>query len=395
MRTHLDESQRRDWLRLMRSENVGPVTFRLLLNRFGSAAESLDALPELSARGGLRRRVQIAAADEIDTELEALAKLGAAMVCAGEPGYPPLLAHTEDAPPLLALRGNRQIAHRPCVAIVGSRNCSATGMKVARILANDLADAGFTVVSGLARGIDRAAHEASLTAGTLAVLAGGLAQIYPQQNRPLANDILDQGLLVSEMPLTHAPRAQDFPRRNRIISGSSLGVVVIEAARRSGSLITARMAAEQNRDVFAVPGSVLDSRADGTNDLIRKGATLITSASHITEAVRPQIDALELEAGQTPSGFPRSGHPTLPFDMDDPHGAKPRPLAEERAESGADPHLPDRLFQLLSVAPIDLDSLCREAGVPVGQAASALLELELAGRVARHSGNRVSRTPEG
>ncbi|MEM8876725.1 MAG: DNA-processing protein DprA [Pseudomonadota bacterium] len=369
-RPHLDSTQRSDWLRLMRSENVGPVTFRLLLNRYGSAQSALDALPELSARGGLPRRVTVATREEADRELEAVAKLGARMVAPGETGYPPLLAQTDASPPLLAVMGDYDAAHHPCIGIVGSRNASAAGLKIARMFASELAEAGCTVVSGLARGIDAAAHEASLDRGTIAVLAGGLANIYPQQNRPLAANIIGAGLLISEMPVSHGPRAQDFPRRNRIISGCCHAIIVVEAAKRSGSLITARLAAEQNRDVFAVPGSILDPRADGTNALIRKGATLVTAASQVIEAIEPQLDRWERQPGQQ-------------LTLDEVAIAMP--------EAPEDPELGTRIIRLLSAAPIDFDTLCREARAPAGQTAGAILELELAGRIMRHPGNRLSR----
>ena len=367
----LDTIQRRDWLRLMRSENVGPVTFRLLLNRYGSALDALDALPELSARGGLPRRVTVASREEADHELEALAKLGGRMVAPGEEGYPPLLTQTDAGPPLLAVIGKTAAAHRPCIGIVGSRNASAAGLKIARMFAGEFAEAGFTVVSGLARGIDTAAHEASLAGGTIAVMAGGLAVIYPERNKPLAAAITEAGLLVSEMPVGHGPRAQDFPRRNRIISGCCHAIIVVEAAKRSGSLITARLAAEQNRDVFAVPGSILDPRADGTNALIRKGATLVTAARQVIEAIQPQLDRWDRP-------------PDAQRALDDVAGAIPEPPE--------DPELGSRIIRLLSAAPIDFDTLCREARAPAGQAAGAILELELAGRIMRHPGNRLSRS---
>src|ERR1700722_4441617 len=257
----LSDIERLNRLRLIRSDNVGPRTFASLLRHFGSARAALDRLPDLARRGGAARAGRICSEADARAELAASEKLGVSLVAPGEAGYPPRLAVLDDAPPLLGVRGALDVLMRPVIAIVGSRNASGAGLKFAGTLAHDLSDAGFVIASGLARGIDQAAHRASLSGGTVAVQAGGAA--------------------ISEMPLGHAPRARDFPRRNRLISGVALGVVVVEAAHRSGSLITARIAAEQGREVFAVPGSPLDPRAAGTNDLIKQGATLTTCAADV------------------------------------------------------------------------------------------------------------------
>jgi DNA processing protein len=241
----LDEAERIDWLRLIRSEHVGPRTFRLLLDRCGSASAALDALPDLARRGGAARPVRIFPRDAALRECDAARRMGVDYVALGEPAYPPRLAMIDDAPPLLAVRGNAGMLGTPAVAIVGSRNASAAGIKIAERIARDLGQAGFAVTSGLARGIDTAAHRASLATGTIAVLAGGQDRIYPPDNAELLAHIVRQSAAISEMPLGWEPRARDFPRRNRLISGLSLGVVVIEAARRSGSLITARFALER------------------------------------------------------------------------------------------------------------------------------------------------------
>ncbi|MBJ7408401.1 MAG: DNA-protecting protein DprA, partial [Bradyrhizobium sp.] len=270
----LTESERIDRLRLIRSDNVGPRTFRSLVDHFGSPRAALERLPDLARRGGAQRSGRIYSADEAKAELAASRKFGIAWRAPGEDGYPARLAMIDDAPPLLAMRGDIKTLMRPMIAIVGSRNASGAGLKFAGVLARELGEAGFIVISGLARGVDQAAHRASVESGTIAVLAGGHDCIYPPEHGDLLAAILDHaGAAISEMPLGHEPRARDFPRRNRLISGAALGVVVVEAAHRSGSLITARMAAEQGREVFAVPGSPLDPRAAGANDLIKQGAT--------------------------------------------------------------------------------------------------------------------------
>src|SRR5580698_11454198 len=285
--TRLTDAQRIDALRLIRSDNVGPRTFRSLVNHFGSARAALQRLPELARRGGADRPGRILSEEDARTEIAAGERIGVHLVAPGEDGYPPRLAELDDAPPLLGVRGVRDVLMRPIIAIVGSRNASAAGLKFAQMLARDLADAGFVITSGLARGIDQAAHRASIEGGTVAVLAGGHDRIYPPEHVDLLSGLLDHGAAISEMPLGYVARAHDFPRRNRLVSGASLGVVVIEAAVRSGSLITARLANEQGREVFAVPGSPLDPRAAGTNGLIKQGATLITEASDVIQAVEP------------------------------------------------------------------------------------------------------------
>jgi len=300
----LSEAERIDRLRLIRSDNVGPRTFRALLDRFGTARAALERLPDLARRGGAARTGRICSADEAKAELAASRKLGVSWLAPGEDGYPPRLGTIDDAPPLLAVRGAITTAMRPMIAIVGSRNASGAGLKFAGQLARELGEAGFVVISGLARGIDQSAHRASVASGTVAVLAGGHDCIYPPEHEDLLAAILDQqGVAISEMPLGHEPRARDFPRRNRLISGASLGVVVVEAAHRSGSLITARMAAEQGREVFAVPGSPLDPRTAGTNALIKQGATMVTEAEDVLAALRPIIGPAVAALRQGASGF--------------------------------------------------------------------------------------------
>ena len=360
--TQLTQAQRIDWLRLIRSDNVGPRTFRSLVNHFGSARTALERLPELARRGGASRHQRIYSESDARAELAAAEQLGISLTAPGEFGYPPRLAVLEDAPPLLGVRGAREVLMRPMIAIVGSRNASGAGLKFAGRLARDLSDAGFVIVSGLARGIDQSAHRASIDGGTVAVLAGGHDQVYPPEHEDLLAAILASGGAISEMPLGHVPRARDFPRRNRLISGAALGVVLVEAAHRSGSLITARIAAEQGREVFAVPGSPLDPRAAGTNDLIKQGATLITEAADVVQAVEPILGR--------------------PIELREPD--------EERLVADPDASDRDRIVGLLGPTPILLDDLIRMADASPAIVRTVLLELELAGRLERHGGGLVS-----
>ncbi len=306
MQSNLTDAQRVEWLRLIRSDNVGPRTFRSLVTHFGSVTAALDALPDLARRGGAARSNRICTQTEAEHEIAAAAKMGVVFKAPGEFGYPPRLARIDDAPPLLGISGSPEAMMRPMIGIVGSRNASGAGLKFAQTLARDLGDAGFVIASGLARGIDQAAHRVALNSGTVAVLAGGLDRVYPPEHESLLAAIISSnGGAISEMPLGHVPRARDFPRRNRLISGLSLGVVVVEAAHRSGSLITARFANEQGREVFAVPGSPIDPRCAGTNHLIKQGATLTTEAADIIDAVRPimghPIEYSAREADEPPS----------------------------------------------------------------------------------------------
>ena len=362
--THLTDEQRIDWLRLIRSDNVGPRTFRSLVNHFGSARAALERLPDLAQRGGASRRPRICSEQDAEAEIEASRDIGVSLVAPTEPFYPPRLAPIDDAPPLLGVRGALEVLARPMIAIVGSRNASGAGLKFTERLARDLGDAGFVIASGLARGIDQAAHRASLDSGTMAVLAGGHDRIYPAEHEDLLRAMLRSGAAISEMPLGHVPRARDFPRRNRLISGVALGVVVVEAAHRSGSLITARIAAEQGREVFAVPGSPLDPRAAGTNDLIKQGATLTTEAADVINAVAPIMERPVELPTREPEGVP---------SYDEPDNS-------ERT----------RIVGLLGPSPIGLDDLIRMAGASPAVVRTVLLELELAGRLERHGGGLVS-----
>jgi DNA processing protein len=362
----LTDSQRLDWLRLIRSEHIGPRTFQSLIKHYGSAHEALRALPDLARRGGTERPGRIFAAEDAERELETARRHGVAYIASAEPDYPARLRMVDDAPPLIGVCGQRDILSNPMIAIVGSRNASGAGTKFAGVIAHDLAQAGFVIVSGLARGIDAAAHRASLQHGTVAVLAGGHGHIYPPEHLGLFKDLLGHGAALSEMPFDWEPRARDFPRRNRLISGLSLGVVIVEAARRSGSLITARMALEQGREVFAVPGSPLDPRAEGTNELLKQGATLVTEAADVLSVLQPILG----QGLETPLREP---------DIESMHGTG-EPEPDERT----------RVIALLGPAPVDTNDLIRLSGARPAMVRMVLLELEIAGKLERQAGGRVT-----
>lgn len=362
----LSDAQRFYWLKLIRTPNIGPVTFRDLINRFGSAALALEALPEMAARGGAKRSIIAPDDAVIEREMEMAQKMGAHFVAIGEPNYPPALRQMEFAPPLISYRGDATVFAKTSIAIVGSRNASAVGLKITKSIASSLAESGYSITSGLARGIDRAAHEASLNTGTIAVLAGGLDQPYPPQNLDLYHQIAEQGgAIVSNMPFGFKARAQDFPRRNALVAALAYGTLVVEAATRSGSLVTARYANEMGRHVYAVPGSPLDPRAEGTNLLIRNGATLVTSADDILEQVSELKQA------------PQYGR-DLFSEPENLMGETPSEIVLER------------ITELLGPAPTDIDDLIRLSNARPDQVHSALLELELAGRIERFTGGRVS-----
>ncbi|MCY1744925.1 DNA-processing protein DprA [Ensifer sp. SL37] len=370
----LTERQKISWLRLIRSDNVGPIAFRDLINHFGTAENALDALPELSRRGGTRQTYRVASVSEVERELEAARRHGAVFIGIGEAAYPSALRQIDGAPPLLAMKGDLSAAGRPSLGIVGSRNASVSGAKFAAMIALDAGRAGYVVTSGLARGIDTAAHRASLDTGTIAALAGGLDRPYPPENVGLLEEITaGRGLAISEMPFGWEPRARDFPRRNRLIAGISLGVAIVEAAHRSGSLITARYAADFGRLVFAVPGSPLDPRCHGTNDLLKQGAIVTTGPDDVIEALAP-LSRLELPLPgvREPDGQARAGVPVSASDRD------------RAAVSTA-----------LGPTPVEIDDIVRHTGLSPAQVYLLLLELDLAGRLDRHAGGLVSlATPE-
>ncbi len=362
----LTDEQKLDWLRLIRSDNIGPRTFRALLNHYGGARAALEAVPDWARRGGASGPVRVCSRADAEREWSESVRRGVALVALGEPDYPTRLGMIDDPPPLIGVRGTTEILDRPAIAVVGSRNASAAGIRLAERLSRDLAAGGLVVASGLARGIDAAAHRATLATGTIAVLGGGHACIYPPEHEGLAGDICATGAVLSEMPLGWEPRGRDFPRRNRLISGLSLGVVIVEAARRSGSLITARMALEQGREVFAVPGSPLDPRAEGTNGLIKQGATLVTEAADVISAIQPILgrDAPEFPA-EEPAGD---------------GGPPPEPAQTDR----------ERIVSLLGPAPASIDDLVRLSQTSPAVVRTVLLELEIAGRLERHGGALVS-----
>jgi DNA processing protein len=364
--TALSDSEKRDWLRLARTQNVGPVTFATLVARFGSAAAALEAVPRLARRGGATD-FKIPSGSDADREIEALAELAGRFIASCEPDFPAGLAALDPPPPVIAALGHAALLSRDMIAIVGARNASALGRKFAANLACALGQLGLVIASGMARGIDAAAHEAALARGTCAVLAGGVDVIYPPENTVLYNRIRAEGLVISEMPMGESPLARHFPRRNRIISGLSCGVVIVEAAEGSGSLITANYALEQGREVFAVPGSPLDPRARGANRLIREGATLTESADDILSVLGPSLG----RAFREPEGF---------LGRDDVSAMSDSEIERVRRV----------LTELLSPAATDVDELIRQCEAPAAVVVSALLELELAGKVRRHPGNRAS-----
>lgn len=353
----------RDRVRLIRSANVGPIVFRQLLARYGTAGKALDALPELIRKGGYQGTA-LCSADEAEDEIAAVEKLGARLLHLDESGYPPLLADLPTAPPVLTVLGKIELLSAPGIGVVGARNASAAAIRFTRQLSADLGVQGFSVVSGMARGIDTAAHQAALPTGTVAAMAGGIDVVYPPENQALYENIAATGAIVCEMALGTRPQARHFPRRNRLISGLSLGLVVVEAAMKSGSLITANYALEQGREVFAVPGSPLDPRCRGTNNLIRQGAVL-------TEGVEDVLNNLP--------DWRRRPAPT----------AQPS-LTLEQGPADADDAARGSLMEKLGPTPVEVDELIRQSGLTPEVVLTILLELELAGRLDRHSGNKVS-----
>lgn len=365
--TKLSDAERLAWLRLARTENVGPVTFEQLVGRYGSASKALAALPELSRRGGRISPLSTPSEADAQRELERGGQLGARLIASCESDFPRQLAAVDPPPPLIWVRGHLSLLHKPCVAIVGARIASAGGQRFARGLAGQLGAAGHIVVSGMARGIDSAAHEGALPTGTAAVLGGGIDDIYPPENAGLYERLCAEGCIVSESPPGKKAQARDFPRRNRIISGLSLAIVVVEAELKSGSLITARLAAEQGREVFAVPGSPLDPRAKGTNDLLRQGASLCESAEDVLRVLQAMPTIREREKIYV------------------------TPPADQAALDAAVEKLRDQVEALLSPTPVSRDELVRATGAPAPAVFAALVELSLAGRAELLPGGMVTR----
>ncbi len=369
----LSWEQRLNWLRLIRSTNVGPATFRQLINRFGDAEAALDMLPSLTRRGGAKMPPRTPSRQQAEDELETLEAYGGRLVAIGEPDYPKLLPFIHAPPPLLAMLGTPGHNGGQYIGMVGARNASASGQGLAGRIAEDLGEAGYMIISGLARGIDTAAHSASVKTGTIAVFAGGLDRIYPGENVELAQQIVENGgALISEMPLGAEPRARDFPRRNRLISGLSRGVLVIEAALRSGSLITARFALEQDREVFAVPGSPMDPRAGGTNRLIQDGAKLVTKATDV-------IEELAVATPRQSSLF--ASDPASDYQEED---APPSAIGDVSSDDR------QRVIDALSTTPTPVDEVIASSGLPTPFVQTVLLELDLAGRIERSAGQLVA-----
>ena len=351
----LSDQERLSWHRLAQSEGIGALAFQKLMERFATADEALAALPDIS-----RKRMRIYEQARAEDDFARAEKYCASYLALCEPDYPELLRQSPAPPPLICVKGRKELLAKPSLAVVGARNASAVGMRFTRSIAIELSRAGFVIVSGLARGIDRAAHDASLENGTIAVVAGGIDHVYPPENEALHHAIGEHGLIVAEMPPGTAPKAEYFPRRNRVIAGLSLATLVMEAALRSGSLSTARLAAEAGRDVFAVPGSPLDPRCEGTNGLIKDGAHMLTRAS----------DVLGVVQSERLSHAPESA---IQFDVVPPDDLR------------------GRILELLSASPIDVDELVRETNAAPESVLGLVMEMELAGQLTRHSGGRYSR----
>lgn len=366
--TDLSAKEKLAWLRLIRTENVGPITFYKLLERYGTAERAIAALPELAKRGG-KALVAFPQADA-EKEIEKTEKLGAKLVAKGEAEYPAHLAHVEDAPPMITVLGQTRLLSKPALGVVGARNASLSGRKIAESFSAKVAQNNYVIVSGLARGIDTAAHNASLASGTVAVVAGGIDVIYPPENEKLYREIAERGCVVAESPVNTEPLARHFPRRNRIISGISLGVLVVEAAAKSGSLITARMALEQNHEVFAVPGSPMDPRAEGTNNLIKDGAHIATTPDDILQVLRD----LKHGSFNDNAATPWKGAPDL-FSQKQPE---------------PDEKLRHKILENLSPVPVQMDELIRAVNASAAEVLIVILELELAGHIERQAGNKVN-----
>lgn len=376
----MHDKERLSWMQLIRTENVGPITFHKFIDRYGSATKALEALPELEKRSGRKKPLKVPPIGLIEKEMRDIQRLGGKIVTAADDAYPQALAATEDAPPVLTVIGDLSLMQKPCIAIIGARNASMNGQKFARSLADGLGTRGQTIASGLARGIDTAAHHGSLNTGTIAVVAGGIDVVYPSENEGLYKDICEKGLVIAENPYGTAPRARDFPRRNRIVSGISQAVVVVEATERSGSLITARFAAEQGRDVYAVPGHPLDPRASGPNKLIRDGAVLVRNADDILEHIHDFSGAPKYHFEDSAVlSFHSEEDEDLLQDLDHDINDDPQTIDDIKA----------MLLSSLSHTPSNIDEIIRHHNLNIAQTQTALLEMELSGDIQRLPGNRI------
>lgn len=374
--SNLSEKERLAWLRLIRTENVGPITFFRLMDKYGSANAAISAIPELSGKHRKGRPLRVPSQSSIEKEYETLLSFGGELITVADENYPVSLSALEDAPPVLSVIGRTELLKNRAIGMVGARNASYNGKKFAHTLAGDLGNSNFTIVSGLARGIDTAAHNGSIKTGTIAVIAGGINIVYPEENRGLYEQISKEGLIIAENAFGFNPRAQDFPRRNRIVSGISEGVIVIEATLRSGSLITARLAAEQGREVFAVPGSPLDPRAQGPNRLIRDGANLIEKASDVIDSLDSfNFKTIKNLKEKSFNGFSYNSQQELGFE-----------------EPELSPETTDILLENLSYDPIAVDELAYSCHLTIPVIQTLLLEMELSGQLQRHPGGRVSLT---
>lgn len=375
LRPALSARERIAWLRLIRTRNIGPVTFHRLIAKFGSASDALAALPDIARKSGRAAPFKAADKSDIERDLHEVERHGARLVASCEAEYPAALKAIPDHPPALYLRGHTSLFEKPAIAIIGARNASGVGRKMARMLASDLGEAGYVITSGLARGIDGAAHASALRTGTIAVVAGGVDVIYPPEHDELTGHIAAQGAVISECPMGAKPTARDFPKRNRLISGLSLGVVVVEAAAKSGTLLTANFALDQGREVFATPGSPLDPRCHGANRLIKDGANLVERASDIIDVLSMQNRSLQssrrdlFDWGEGQDG------------LNDPD---PKAMASLRRD----------VLDLLSMTPLHRDEILREVDAAPGLVADTLLDLVLSGEAEEHDGGRFSRSPE-
>lgn len=353
-----------NWIRLIRSENIGPITFHSLIQMFGSATNAIEAIPDMAKYGGRQRKIKIASSEQIEQEIDETHKYGAEFLCSYDKSYPSILRNIDDHPPVLIIRGQKNILDKTSIAIVGSRNSSLNGCNFAKKLASDLGEKNFVVTSGLAKGIDSAAHQATLKTGTIAVIASGINYIYPVENVKLAQEIMENGLIITELPIHTAPKPQYFPQRNRVISGLSKAVAIIEATLASGSLITARMAIEQNRDLFAVPGFPTDPRYLGTNELIKNGAYMLTSSDDIIQNMSNILLFSETNKEQK---FVRE----MVFQDQE--------LIEAR---GA-------VKNLLTNVPTNIEQIAIYLNMPIALIMMVSLELELAGKIKREKGNNI------